>query len=548
MEQHPHDSPTSSAAPAESDDETSPDSTPRRASAEWWLIGAFVACCCAPLFVQATGLGGEEVITARERRVPAPPPSLPRDLESWTNFPRATEDWYAERFGLRNQLLYAQHWMKLEVFDETPVERVVIGRGDWLFTNSADALDCNRGTRPFSAQELRDWRESLTARRDWLASRGIDYALVLVPGKAAVYPEHVPPMYERRGPSRREQFLGELRGDSDLLVIDLLPALQAERDNDTPEDHVFYPLGMHWTARGALVANAAIMQSLPERHRNRPPETREEMHVRFSPGGDDFSHQFLVDGRFEQDEFYFAPAVERPAHFVPVTSEKADFDLPTWISTETQLTRALVVRDSFGNMVLPFLAQQFSRLNEVTSRNFSPALVEELQPDIVIELFVDHTLGYHLPHHQRVFDRDALRVAFESATEVLLAPVGDGEAPELVGLRGTLVGSTKRGARIASDGSGSVMLPPFEWTAEQDVVLALEISAPAPTFLSLYYPLDGVNAYREKQATDIPIHQGKQTVYVALPPPVAPGPIALLPGRSAGDYMVHQVEARVVKP
>lgn len=548
MEPAPPSTPPEPEISSDSVEPTGTDPSARTASAEWWLVGAFALCISAPMIVQATGIAGEDVIASRERRVPAPAPSLPRDLASWTRFPSATEDWYAERFGLRNELLHAQHWLKLEVFDETPVERVVIGPGDWLFTNSADALDCNRGTRPFSAQELREWRESLTARRDWLASKGIDYALVLVPGKAAVYPEHVPPQYERRGPSRREQFLEELRRDSDLLVIDLLPALQAERDNDTPESHVFYPLGMHWTARGALVANAAIVQSLPERHRGRAPETREQMDVRSSPGGDDFSHQFLVQGRFEQKEFYYSPAVERPARFVTASSSKADFDLPTWVSSETQLRRALVLRDSFGNMVLPFLAQQFSHLNEVTSLNFSPALVEQLQPDIVIELFVDHTLGYHLPQHQRIFDQDALGAAFEASTEFLLAPVADGDSPELVGLRGTLVGKTKRGTRVPSDGSASVTLPPFEWTANQDVVLALEITAPAPTFLSLYYPLEGVNAYREKQATDIPIHAGKQTVYVALPPPVAPGPIALLPGRSAGDYMIHRVEARVIKP
>ncbi|MCA8979012.1 MAG: hypothetical protein H6831_04035 [Planctomycetes bacterium] len=515
---------------------------------EWLLIVAFAACIITPLVVQATGLGGEDVIASRERRVPAPPPKLPRNLESWAKFPRATEDWYAERFGLRNQLLTAQHWMKLELFDETPVERVVIGRDDWLFTNSSDALDCNRGTRPFTAEQLRDWRESLKARRDWLASKGIDYALVLVPGKAAVYTEQVPRQYERRGPSRREQFLEELRQEDDLLVVDLLPALQAERDDDTADDHVYYPLGMHWTARGALVANAAIVQALPPRHQGRPPATREDMEKRYSTGGDDFSHQFLVSGRFQQGEYYFVPAGQIPSHVAGGSNGEPDFDLPTWISSETGLTRALVVRDSFGNMIMPFLAQQFSRLNEVTSLNFSPALVEELHPDVVIELFVDHTLGYHLPQQQRVFDREALREAFEASQEVLLAPVGEGDAPELVGLRGTQVGKTKRGTRIATDGSGSVTLPPFTWTADQDVVLALDISAPAPTFLSLYYPLEGVNAYREKQATDVPIHPGRQTIYVALPPPVAPGPIALLPGRTGGDYMIHDVEARVVTP
>jgi alginate O-acetyltransferase complex protein AlgJ len=523
---------------------TSTSLSARSSSAEWWLIAAFVACICAPLIVQATGLGGEDVITTREKRVPAPAPRLPRDLASWSAFPRATEDWYAERFGLRNQLLYAHHWTKLQVYDKSPIEGIVIGPDDWLFTNSAGALECERGTNPMTAEELNAWRETLTARRDWLAAQGIDYAFVLVPGKAAVYPEMLPDQFARRGPSRREQFLEELRDDTDLNVIDLLPALRAARDEDTPDDHVFFPLGMHWTARGALVASEAVMQALPKRHRERAIDGLDRMTRRPSTHGDDLSFQFLVSGRFDQAEFNLRPNFERKSVRVGPGHALADHHIPTWINTERRPTRALMIRDSFGTMVLPYLAEHFSRVHDVSSVNFTSALVETLQPDIVIELFVDHTLGFHTPHQQRDFDQAALAARFEQHQHTLLAPVVEGTPPELQSLRDTPIGPAPSGMRIASDGSGSVTLPYFDWRPAQETILAIDISAPAQTFLSLYYPLEGVNAYREKQASDVPIEPGRQTVYIALPPPVANGPIALVPGRAAGDYIVHNIEVR----
>lgn len=517
---------------------------PRSKGVEWCLIGAFALCVGAPVIVQATGATGPEVIQAREKRVPAPAPQLPRDLDSWAAFPRATENWYAERFGLRNQLLYAQHWIKLEVYDESPVDRVVIGRDDWLFTDGSDALACYQGSLPFTQAELTAWRESLEARHDWLAAQGIEYALILVPGKAVVYPEQVPVAYEPIGPSRRQQFLAELGKSPRVNIIDLAPALIAERAHDTTDNHAYYPLGVHWTARGALASAAAIFDALPARFGGKPLETLDQLICTPSPRGDDFSHQFLVAGRFDQGEYQYKPPGGWPARHIDKGEQGGDYDISTWITDDPERPRALIFRDSFGNMILPMLAPHFSRMHDITSLNFTPSLVDELKPDVVMELFVDLTFAYQLPQRQLTFSQADLAAGFEVAEQVLLPPAQSGEVPKITGLRETPIRSTPTGAVIRSDGTGSAVLPEFAWRPDQIVILKLDLSAPAPTHMSLYYPLLGVNAYREKQASDVPLHAGRQTIYVALPPPVAPGPIAILPGRASGDYVIHNVEAR----
>ncbi len=513
-----------------------------------WVEGAFAAAfvlaLVTPLVVQVVRGDDSDVILQREQRFPTPPPELPSDLESWASFPRRTDAWYSERFGLRNELVHAFQWGKLNLLDESPASHLVIGRDGWLFSDAFQALDCLRGALPMTDDELTAWRESLVAKREWLAARGIDYALVVVPGKGSVYPEMLPDAYTFDGPSRREQLLAEMEKAPEVLVVDLLPSfLEAKRD-DRPNDHIYYPLGLHWTPRGALVGYREVMRALPDRHRAVEPLTVDDFEFVRGGRGDDLSHSFLIKGRFEQDEPNLRLAARKGPRREPGRRDDGSCLLPSWSSNPPAPTTALFQRDSFGTAILPNFGLHFREITDCTTLQFSPLVVEDRAPDLYVELWVEHTLGYEVPHVHRVFEQDALRARFDSLPVTLLDPTPAGSSPSLSSLRDTEIEPTPAGARIVVDGVAAARFDPVTWEADGDTILRLDITAPARTYATLFYPLPGLSTYRVKQSTNLPLEAGRQTVFVALPPQRFAGSIALTPGCASGEYLVHDVEIR----
>lgn len=513
------------------------------------LAVVFVIGIAAPLVAQALGSGDDQAILSRELRVPTPAPSLPSSLESWRRFPRDAENWYGEQFGFRDELLYSYQWMKLYPLNECPVEHLRIGPEDWIFSNSAQILHSSRGAFPLTPEELATWREAIVARRDWLKARGIDYAMALMPGKSAVYPEQLPPALRNVATSRRDQFVEDMRLNApDVQVIDVLPQFIAAKVNDTPSDHLYFPLGLHWTPRGALVGYRAVMDALPERYRSVP--NAKDSDFKFGPGGrgDDFSTSFLVEGRFDQDELTLDRIKGQTSRLTRNPAPDGSCWFNTWQNSVPGLPNAVFLRDSFGVLSVPLFAQHFGTTTDLLTLNFTPSVIEATNPDIVIELYIDHTLTFLTPHAQRTFDQSALVERFVQMKHVLLTDSKSEDVNNrIVGLRGAEVGYSSEGVRVPSNGTQAVALPNFTYGADPLTILRLEITAPAATYITLYYPMPGASKYREKQSSQIPLQAGRQSVLIALPPQRVDEPIGLMPGCAPGEFVIHDYEVRAGK-
>lgn len=516
----------------------------RSRGAQWFVVAVFLAALVTPLVVQVTGAGDDQAILDREQRAPTPPPSLPSDLRTWAEFPAVTDAWYGERFGLRNQLLYAYQWIKLWALNESPTTNHVVGRDDWIFSNAADALDASRGALPLTEKELADWHDSLVDKHAWLDSLGVDYAMAIVPAKATLYPEHLPHGFEKVGPSRRDQLFDVMRASPQVTMIDLYPAMLAEKANDTESDHQYFPLGLHWTHRGAYTAYLSVMDHLDARHRARPDIGADEFQRVPVPRGDDFSLAYLVDGRFDQDELEWVQDTYFSSRQLPPRGGDGSCWFETWRNEDGTLTKLLFVRDSFGSLMLPFLVQHFSEVLNLSTHHFSPAVVEAFRPDIVVELYAEPALAFHPPHLQRLFSQEELRRRFDELPHVLLAPAAEGTAPAVAGMRGSTVARDGADAVLTSRGSDAYTLPRYADRGDELCILRLDITSPNRTYAAIFYPLPGLGTYRPKIASYIPLQPGRRTVYLELPESRRDAPLGIMPGCSRGEYRIHDVEVR----
>src|SRR5437868_10068018 len=125
----------------------------------------------------------------------------------WKFWPTWAEKYFSEHLAVRDAVIACHGRIKAEWLRTSPNPQVWLGRGGWLFFNQAAVAGAVSPGDPAFADRLDRWAEALSARRAWLAKRGINYLIVLAPDKQSVYPEYVPRFARRHGPTGLDELL-----------------------------------------------------------------------------------------------------------------------------------------------------------------------------------------------------------------------------------------------------------------------------------------------------------------------------------------------------
>jgi alginate O-acetyltransferase complex protein AlgJ len=367
---------------------------------DWSAILGFALLLLAPLGDQFLRPVDERSVLV-EFRKPHPTPTLDWSLDSLRAFPGDFERWYADCFGLRDRFIRAHNALAIWILRDSPASIMVLGKDRWIFYRGDLSMETHRGAAPLKAEELERWRAKLEWRRDFLATRGIDFLYVIVPNKSEVYPELLPAAYDVIGPSRRAQFFEYMATNSDVAVVDLLPTMLKEKAFDHERDHVYFPLGSHWGSRGAWAGYRTIVQRLRPRFPEMQPWSRNEFIA--VPGnnelGDSWAWRLYLADVLKQEFEVFAPvrgySSEKSVHPPGWSSKDARNSL--FVHKDESLPVALVFHDSYGPTILPYLAQHFSQLIAYRRLGFPRKLVERHKVDIVIQIYSERTFGATRP-------------------------------------------------------------------------------------------------------------------------------------------------------
>lgn len=506
------------------------------------LIGSFCVGLAAPALDLVARPDSVRSAT-RENRTPARFPAAVTDLDTLSRFPQGLEAWFADRFGLRDQLLRAHQCLRHFVFRCEFSPTLVEGKQRWLFFGADDSVPVQRGLAPLSAGELERWRSCIEARRDRLRSLGIEYVFVIAPNKQSVYPEHVPDGMQELGPTRLDQLAAYMKSRSDVRFLDLRDALIAEKAHDQGDDCVYYPLGSHWAWRGGWVAWNEIVRSLSGVLPSLKPVSREALVHTEVPlaAGDSMAVNTYIGDLVRQRTFTDlvadpAAKIRRTPEGQTVGSDNSDASLP----------KVFVVHDSFGSWLLPFAAEGSSRMKAAWQHSFPQELVEIEHPDVVVQMYTERMLVWGV--NQIAPENDPIDAA---AFEVLpklwsSSEAWAGSVPPVEG--GLVVERGGAGLVIRQKAeNGLVLLPASDVPADSDLALHVDVDAPARTVMTLYYQLAHDRRFVRNRATALILEPGRNDVRFRLRLPDVWGPIKMAVGSDAGTYVLHAVEARTVR-
>jgi len=331
-------------------------------------------------------------VSRDEQRFLAPAPALASNWSSLGALPHQIETWYDDHFGLRSQLIRLQSLFEIELFGTAPTDLLVVGKQGWFFFGDPDAIASYRGVSRLDDVQLQRWQRVLEERRDWLAKRGVDFLVVLVPDKHLAYPEYMPdrlPRFSEINPI--EQLVRHMATHSSVDVLDLRPSLAEARRHE----RTYHRTDTHWNDVGAYAAYRAILERLSGRLSAGAEPAPVRFERRDGPGlglasivgltsiyREEMLELHLERPRARVKPEYRVGYDERVQRMLPIAHGVDDPSLP----------RAVMFRDSFANALVPYLSENFRRILYVWDRDVDPQVVAVEQPDVVIQEIVSRFL------------------------------------------------------------------------------------------------------------------------------------------------------------
>jgi alginate O-acetyltransferase complex protein AlgJ len=353
------------------------------------IIIVFAGTLALPLAASLLGLAPRPRLQEKRRLAEAPEFRFKGPILA--KFPAKFEAYYNDNFAFRDQLVRWHNLVKVRALKVSPRPNVLIGKKGWLYYQEG-LLDHDHAITPLTDHELSQWVQLLEERREWLATRGIRFLVVIPPDKHTVYPEYLPDWVRGVGLSPRlDQLLAYVREHSNVTIVDIRPSLRQAKG----EDRLYQMTDTHWNYRGAFAADRSIAEVLARWY----PEVQPLSRPAFSPAPTswpgDLAEMLGLSNSFKEENLLLEPLQAMHSHVVSMADAAVGKTESIFEAANPALPRAVMFHDSFGCCLYPFLAEHFRRIAYHFTKThgfFDTQLIEREKPDVVIWEFVERRL------------------------------------------------------------------------------------------------------------------------------------------------------------
>ena len=294
-------------------------------------------------------------------------PSFIEDGKPNVNYLEEMGEYFEDHFAFRLQMLTANAYVWAKGLDTSTTDQVVVGEDDWLYFGGT--MDDYTGRNQLSDRELNAIVHNLSMMRDYTEFCCGRLVVTVAPNKNTLYNSAMPYYYQKGETSNLERLVPLLEEEG-IEYVDLTKAFQNE------DEVLYFKRDSHWNNKGALLAYNTIMDTLGKEHDTYfdvPAITRKD-HI-----GDIDEILYPLAAEPEENIYY-----NKDWGFEYVNDVTDNMD--DWIETSNPDKEGtlLMYRDSFGESILPFFADEY---NKAYFSRLVPYNMENLlqyEPDTVI--------------------------------------------------------------------------------------------------------------------------------------------------------------------
>lgn len=332
------------------------------------FLMVFLLLCLTPVVGMVLWGPSEAAANEQLRR----PPALTDKDGNWnTGYLSDLAAWVNDRFFLRQELVTGKNWLGANLLHTSGAEDVIVGAEGWLYY--APTVPDYTGTGLMTRRSLFAAANNLALMAEYCAGQGRDFAFVIAPNKNSLYPEAMPDHGVKAQTTNAQALLQEL-AVRNIKTVDLFDVFSKQ-----PEV-LYFAHDSHWNSKGAALG-------------------ADHINAAFGIDSSYFAADFS-DSRPHQGDLYtmLYPSLTDPERD-PVCGAELTYTFtgtgtkPDSITIETEGAgqgTLLVYRDSFGNLLFPYLA------DSAASARFSRSTAYDLTRDadrVLIQL-VERNLHY----------------------------------------------------------------------------------------------------------------------------------------------------------
>lgn len=343
----------------------------------------FMIACITVCLLPFLGMTVRPTTISTENKAMSSFPSLKsKDGTLNLNFFQELETYFNEHFAFRNELIFADAKIQTSIFQVSNVDTVTYGTDGWLYYTSTlnDYLGRNRMTD----RQIYNLAHNLSLVRQYVEENGSDFILTIPPNKNTLYGEHMP-YYASYivEPVHNVDLLTPKLHDFEIPYADLFQLFRKE------EEILYLKRDSHWNMKGAVMAYSSIMNALGYPYINYADST-----VSRSKDTDGDLNRMLYT-LYGEKEFNYNYAIEQTYAY---TNEAESVEDP-WIETAggTGNGSLLMFRDSFGNTLIPLIANQFEKAWFTKEVPYGlEVLMEQYHPNTVVFEKVERNLSEYI--------------------------------------------------------------------------------------------------------------------------------------------------------
>ncbi len=351
------------------------------------LIVVFLILIYIPSVIW-TIFGSELVGESSENRALAQKPVF--NVKNISEYPIQYENYYNDHLPFKNQAVKLQANIDYRIFKSTDSKKVILGKEGWLFYRSAEIealadekpIDDYQGINKYTESDKQIILDNLTTVDKFLEERDIEFSILICPNKENVYSEYLPEGIRKVDEtSKVEDLITFLNDNTTIGVIYPYDEIMSCKDDYL----LYYKYDTHWNELGGFVA----AQEIREYYQGKKNEITEfEIVKSSSEPPRDLAGMLNMNGYFNDDVKYVISGYKDDVG-INLIEYSDDGVSHVFNSNASDKRRVLVIRDSYGEALMPHISKDFENVIYVHRNGFDQGFIDVYQPDIVIYQVVE---------------------------------------------------------------------------------------------------------------------------------------------------------------
>lgn len=335
-----------------------------------FIMIIFVVVCCLICVIPFAGMTVARTDRTTENKTLAKWPNMVNKGKWNTNYLQEMGEYFEDHFAFKNQLVAIDSSIQSKVFGVSNMDTVIVGNSGWLYYK--DTLDDYLGQNTSSNRKLHNIVNNISILQKYVESKGVEFVLTIAPNKNSLYGENMPYYYQKKvSDTNNMTLLNPIIKEYGIAYADLYDAFKNQ------EEVLYLKRDSHWNGKGAVLAYNTILDAAGIDHENY--ETTKSIRTKDEYG--DLSKMIYPMG--DEPEWNYTYQYE--SNFVYETNTKSVED--AWIETSNSKGKGtlLMFRDSFGNTLLPLMAETFNKAYFSKSVPYQiETYINEYNPDMVV--------------------------------------------------------------------------------------------------------------------------------------------------------------------